>query len=84
MTVRISASGERYDDRFVCRWHPHPDGAIEHGLYWCGLDCPVQRYLVGRRILAELASEGLLPSQRHVHDDRWDRLRRWALRKEPA
>lgn len=84
MTVRISASGERYDDRFVCRWHPHPDGVIEHGLYWCGLDCPVQRYRVACRIEAELSAEGRLPSRSHVFDDRWDRLRRWALGKEAA
>lgn len=79
MAVRTNFLGERYDDRFVCKWHPHPDGIIEHGMFWCGLDCPTQRYRVASRIEADLASEGRLPSRAYKQDESWERLRQWAV-----
>ena len=79
MTVRTSWMGERYDDRFVCKWHPHPDGMVEHGLVWCGLDCPAQRVRVGYEIMAEMVAQGRLPDPSYKRDDRWDRLREWAV-----
>lgn len=44
MTVRFDFSGERYDDRFVCRWHPKFEDGVPVSMGWCGLDCPHERY----------------------------------------
>lgn len=50
MTVRVDGFGERYDDRFVCRWHPIYEDGVCVKMVWCGLDCPVERYLLAERM----------------------------------
>lgn len=55
---------ERYDDRFVCRWHIQwDDDGLPTGMTWCGLDCPVQR---------ELLARDLTPT--YVPNPAWDAL----------
>lgn len=55
---------ERYDDRFVCRWHIHwDDDGIAESMFWCGLNCPVQRERIARNL-----------TPKHVPHPKWDAL----------